>query len=340
MEFRTAGFAGWNARDRSMLITTRFGNTAQLHRVAMPMGAREQLSFEAEPVGGCWSPNGDVLGVQKDIGGNEFFQLYTLADGQLRLLTDGRSRNEIDAWSHDGRWIGYSSTRRNGTDTDLYVVDPRDPSTDRMVAQVSGGGWGDRRFLARRRPARGRDRIYLDHQVQPLPARSRQRRDDADRRPQPGHRLWRRRNSRRDGTLWVTSDEGSDFQRLGTDRSGHRRASRRCVTDINWDVDSFDIADDGSFIAFVTNEAGISRLQPARPAHRPVAAGRSGLPAGMIGGVEIAPWGAIGFSLTSARSAADAYSVDPQTLARDPLDAERNRRPRPRASMSSPSWSR
>ena len=79
MEFRTAGFAGWNSRDRSMLITTRFGNTAQLHRVAMPMGAREQLSFEEEPVGGAWSPNGDVLGVQKDIGGNEFFQLYTLA---------------------------------------------------------------------------------------------------------------------------------------------------------------------------------------------------------------------------------------------------------------------
>ena len=65
MEFRTAGFAGWNARDRSMLITTRFGNTNQLHRVAMPMGDREQLSFEAEPVGGSWSPTGDVLGVQQ-----------------------------------------------------------------------------------------------------------------------------------------------------------------------------------------------------------------------------------------------------------------------------------
>ncbi|MEO6580177.1 MAG: S9 family peptidase, partial [Sphingomicrobium sp.] len=26
MESRSAGFAGWNARDRSMLISTRFGN--------------------------------------------------------------------------------------------------------------------------------------------------------------------------------------------------------------------------------------------------------------------------------------------------------------------------
>jgi len=141
MEFRTAGFAGWNSRDRSMLISTRFGNTNQLHRVAMPMGDRQQLSFEAEPVGGSWSPAGDVLRVSKDVGGNEFFQLHTLAGGQLRLITDGTSRNQFNAWSHDGRWLGYSSTRRNGTDTDLYVVDPRDPSTNRMVAQVSGGGW-------------------------------------------------------------------------------------------------------------------------------------------------------------------------------------------------------
>ena len=63
-----------------MLIATRFGNTVQLHRVAAPMTARKQISFEAEPVGGgSWAPKkGDILLlVQKDIGGNEFFQIYT-----------------------------------------------------------------------------------------------------------------------------------------------------------------------------------------------------------------------------------------------------------------------
>ena len=39
MEARSAGFAGWNARDRSMLIATRFGNVAQLHKVAAPLMA-------------------------------------------------------------------------------------------------------------------------------------------------------------------------------------------------------------------------------------------------------------------------------------------------------------
>jgi hypothetical protein len=140
MEYRSAGFGGWNAADRSMLISTRFANTSQLHSVAAPMGMRRQMSFEPEPVGGAWSPRGDVLLVSKDNGGNEFFQLYTLANGRLALLTDGKSRNNFGTWDKDGRVIGYASTRRNGTDTDLYVMDPREPKTDRLVAQVKRGG--------------------------------------------------------------------------------------------------------------------------------------------------------------------------------------------------------
>ena len=258
MEFRTAGFSGWNSRDRSMLITTRFGNTAQLHRVAMPMGAREQLSFEVEPVGGGWSPNGDVLGVQKDVGGNEFFQLYTLAAGQLRLLTDGRSRNNMGAWSHDGRLLGYSSTRRNGTDTDLYVVDPRDPSTDRLVAQVSGGGWNIVDFAPGNRQAAvieykqiTKSNLYrLDVASGALTPIG-----DHSQEIAIGGALYAP-----NGTLWITSDEGSDFQRLGTVDPATGRFTP-AVTDVNWDVTSFDIAEDGSFIAFVTNEAGASKLR-------------------------------------------------------------------------------
>ena len=52
MESRSAGFSGWNARDRSMLISTRFGNVNQIHSVAAPMMMRKQVSFEVEPMGG------------------------------------------------------------------------------------------------------------------------------------------------------------------------------------------------------------------------------------------------------------------------------------------------
>lgn len=312
MEFRTAGFAGWNAADRSMLISTRFGNTAQIHRVATPMGAREQLSFEVEPVGGRWSPSGDALVVSKDRGGDEFFQLYTLADGRLTLLTDGgRSRNGFGAWSQDGRLIGYSSTRRNGRDSDLYVMDPRDPSTARMVAEVSGGGWAIADFSPDGRTA-------LVVQYIQVTKSNLHALDLASGRMTPigDHSLPIAYGGARfapDGTLWVTSDEDSDFQRLG--RIDLTTGVFTAVsTEPRWDVADFDIAEDGAFIAYTINEAGSTRLRLLDPA-----SGRirtvEGLPAGIAGGLEIAPWGEIGLTFSSARSASDAFSVDPRSLA-------------------------
>jgi dipeptidyl aminopeptidase/acylaminoacyl peptidase len=101
-----------------------------------------------------------------------------------------------------------------------------------------------------------------------------------------------------DGTLWVTSDEGSEFQRLGT-LDPATGAFRPVVTNINWDVENFDIADDGSFIAYAANEAGRSRvylLDPRTGRSRVV----NSLPAGLVGGLDIAPWGDIGITFTSA----------------------------------------
>lgn len=311
MEFRTAGFSGWNPLDKSMLITTRFANTAQLHVVKAPLAARTQISFEAEPVGGSWSPKGDVLVVRKDKGGDEFFQLHTLKDGKLSLITDGKSRNEFGAWSKDGQWVGYSSTRRNGTDSDLYIVDPRDPSTNRLVAQVKGGGWQIADFTPDGKKAVVTEYVSVTKSNLHLLDLT-----TGKLTPVGDHKkaiAYGGAEFAPDGTLWVTSDEGSDFQRLGTVdlRNGKFTVVSK---DPKWDVDSFDIADDGSFIAYVTNEAGASRvklLDPRSGAVRSIDA----LPLGVIGGVQIAPWGTVGLTLSSARSPADAYAIDPKTLA-------------------------
>jgi hypothetical protein len=64
-----------------MLISTRFASVPQLHTVAGPGMARQQISFEAEPLAGWYAPNDGTLVVRKDKGGDEFFQLYTLKNG-------------------------------------------------------------------------------------------------------------------------------------------------------------------------------------------------------------------------------------------------------------------
>jgi hypothetical protein len=43
LEARGAGFAGWDPGTRAVLISTRFANVNQLHRVESPMGARTQI---------------------------------------------------------------------------------------------------------------------------------------------------------------------------------------------------------------------------------------------------------------------------------------------------------
>jgi dipeptidyl aminopeptidase/acylaminoacyl peptidase len=82
---------------------------------------------------------------------------------------------------------------------------------------------------------------------------------------------------------------------------------------MRWDVEEFEISDDGRTIAFVINEAGSGKLMlldVASGSVRPV----NSIPAGLIGGLDFAPWGALGFTLSSAKSPADAFSVDPATL--------------------------
>lgn len=312
LEFRTGSFQGWNPRSRSALITTRFGNVPQVHEVAAPMAMRRQISFEPEAIAGASYARrtGDVLVVQKDVGGTEFWQLYTLADGRLQLLTDGKSRNQMNAWSHDGRWLAYTSTRRNGADSDIYVVDPRNPISNRMVAAVKGGGWTVGDFSPD-----GRSAIVLN--TISINKSDLYRLDLATGRLTPigDHRrqiAYGNAKFAPDGTLWVTSDEDSDFLRLGTVDPASGRFTPAAPKE-QWDVDEFDISPDGRFLAYLVNEAGVSRLRLLEPSSRRIR-NVANLPEGIAGNVQIAPWGVVGLSLSSARAASDVYAIESATL--------------------------
>ncbi|HEX6374229.1 MAG TPA: prolyl oligopeptidase family serine peptidase [Allosphingosinicella sp.] len=313
MEFRTASLQGWNPKTRGIAIITRFGNTGQVHEVARPLGMRRQVTFEADAISAASYSRGkgDVLVIQKDVGGSEFWQLYAIDNGRLKLITDGKSRNSINAWSHDGRWLAYTSTRRNGADNDLYIVDPRNPASNRLLAQVKGGGWG----LADFAPD-GRSAIVAEYLS--ITKTNLYRIDVATGRMTPigDHSKPISYGSAQfapNGTLWVTSDEGSDFRRLGILDPATGRFTA-VAPEPRWDVQSFDISDDGRFIAYIVNEAGVSRLKLLDLRTRRSRA-VAGLPVGTAGGLEVAPWGEVALSVSSARSSSDVYAVNPRTLA-------------------------
>src|SRR2546421_8572706 len=144
-ELRSGALLDWHPARREMLVGTRFGDAQQLHRVRLPGGARTQLTFFADPVSGAsYQPGeGRYIVLSKDVGGGEFFQKYRydVATGDVTLLTDGKSRNVGGVWSHAGNRYAYMSTRRNGRDLDLWVMNPADPRSDRLVVELTGGGF-------------------------------------------------------------------------------------------------------------------------------------------------------------------------------------------------------
>lgn len=333
MEFRTAIFQGWDPTTRGVLITTRFGDSAQLHLVERPGAARRQLSFEVEPVlGGSFSPGkGDVLVATRDVGGNENFQLFGVAGGRLALLTDGKSRNTVPVFSDDGSLLAFSSNARNGRDTDLWVMNPREPASRRLVAERKGGGWGFADFFPDGRSAivahytsiQKSELFRLDMATGALSPLTRDRGDVAYAEAQVAP----------DGRIFVTADARGEFQELGLLDPATGAFSPFGPT-IAWDVEDFDISDDGRLIALVTNEAGISRLRLLDATTGAVVASPA-LPAGIITNLDFAPWGELGFSIASARLPADVFSLDPGTLAlrrwtfseTGGLDPETNREP-------------
>lgn len=139
---RSASLFGWTPSGE-VLMSTRFGETSQVHRVAGPGADRRQLTFFAEPVASAgFDPRGDGRSFlyTRDAGGAEAWQIFRqdLATGRSTLLTDGKSRNELGPWSHQAGQFAYSSTARNGKDFDLWVMDMASPESARRVLDVEG----------------------------------------------------------------------------------------------------------------------------------------------------------------------------------------------------------
>jgi dipeptidyl aminopeptidase/acylaminoacyl peptidase len=143
---RSASFADWLPNNEGILLSTRFGNTSQLHIVNMPGGARNQITFFDEPVtDGSFCPSTDYNGFlfTKDIGGNEFSQIYWY-DMNTRiseLISDGVSVNFGVLWSNKGDKFAFTSTRRNKKDFDVYISSIKSPKEATIQIDHGNGYW-------------------------------------------------------------------------------------------------------------------------------------------------------------------------------------------------------
>jgi dipeptidyl aminopeptidase/acylaminoacyl peptidase len=265
-ESRAAIVQDWHPTRAELVITTRFGDTNQLHQITQPGGARTQLTFFPDRVdGGSFEPTkGEYLIFTKGAGGNEFNQnyRYDFATGEITLLTDGKSRNGGPTWSNKGDRIAYTSTRRNGADTDIYVQSPADPKSDRLVAEVKGGGWDvadwspeDKQLLVLEEISVNESYLWL------FDAQSGQKKEITHRPAEGAEKVayFAAKFSKDGKGVFVTTDRESEFRRLAYIDLASGKHSY-LVPDARFDVDNWDLSHDGKQIAYTLNENGVSTL--------------------------------------------------------------------------------
>lgn len=306
---RSAVLEGW-LKDGSALIATRFGETAQIHRVAAPGADRRQLTFFPEPITDAQpAPDGSGFVFAKDRGGDEFFQLYwfDLASGKYRLLTDGKSRNTDLLFAHRGNVFAFSTTRRNGTDTDIHMSQPgANGSTPVVEAE---GAWSavdwspdGSRLLVEKGISASESELYVVDIARATRTRFHATKTAVAFGPA---------RFAPDGRgVYYVSDEAAEFQQLRYERldgSGARVLS----AGIPWDVEQLDLSSDGRWLAYSVNAGGLSALhlvdlKSGREAAVPK------LPPAVLGDLRFSPDGRrLGFVLNGARSPSDVFAFTP-----------------------------
>ncbi len=318
---RQATPLGWSPKGQ-LLISTRFGDVEQLHLVEQAAGERRQLTFLHEPITEAeFSPDPSRAGFffLKDVGGNENAQLYyqRLGDPHPKLLTDGKSLNGAALWSNSGREIAFFSTARDGVNHDIDIVEPAAGTLPHLAVSGDDAAWypldwspDDRKLLVLKYVSIGEGYLYV------VEIASGQKRE-VD--PAPGKVGIAGAKFSRDGQgVYLISDRDSEFKKLRY--VNLFTAEKAILSDhIPWDIEELAISRDGHYLAYVSNEAGASKLNVVDlRTHQDLTPPRLPAP-GIIDHVKFDAEGKrLVFGFSSAALPRDAYVLD---LANNRLEA-------------------
>ncbi|WP_288379762.1 prolyl oligopeptidase family serine peptidase [uncultured Massilia sp.] len=326
-EFKPTAYAAWHPTKLEMIVSRRHQNTPQLFRVAKPGAAPELLTDYPEPVRGArYEPkNGRFYVFNRDSGGNEVFRTYRrevgAKGGDALPVTPDNRRVQDTAWGKTSGRLLYVTVpvgRQGSNDkiaSTISIADPSQPEGARVLAELPGGGWGGFSFSHDDKQVVYSEGVSANESyLWVMDVASGKSRRITEKTGGETVAYGSAVFSRDGKGLYTTSDQGSEFARLVyIDLASGKQTV--LTPEINWDIESVDLSDDGKLLAFVANEDGTSVLRIMRTGDRKLVATPT-LPVGVIGRVE---WHRdsrhLALTLSSARSPSDVYSIDAKTSA-------------------------
>lgn len=257
---REATVIDWLQDGSGLIISTRFGETAQFHIVKSAGGVRRQITFFKEPLAGgrvCPNPQQNSFLFTKDIGGSESYQLFNfdLHTGKYELLTDGHSRHSNGFWNNTGTAFVYSKT--NEQDHHLYIQNRIYPKREELIFAATGYwfviDWSpdDRYLTIGNYISANESHIYI---LNVLTGETQLIGNNIKRVAYHGG-YWSK-----DGQgIYLTADDDSEFLQLKYYHIKQRKITT-ITNDIQWNIEQFSMSPKGDIAVFTVNEAGLNRL--------------------------------------------------------------------------------
>lgn len=302
---RQATFLDW-LPDGSLLVATRFGEHSQVHRIASPLGMREQLTFGDGPVTEARAPQrGAGFVFVRRVGGYPQLFDYT-GPGAARQITQGNYQHGSPVWAHDGRSVAFYGTDRTGVNEDIYVAGIPAATRPRLVVAGAAGSWlpldwsqDDGKLLLLNTVSPQKSALYVAEvatgALTPIAV--------------PQSRITAASFAPDGVGFYLISDAQSDYEQL-LYYNPITHLIRRLSADVPWDVEEFAVGAGGHYVAYVVNDDGRSRLT-VLDTLRNLAFKPAGLQDGLIENIRFDATGEkLAFSYESARSPRDVYVYD------------------------------
>ncbi len=315
LNIRSAHGASFSPDDELAFLLDTTG-TPQVWSVREAREWPEQRTFFDERITFVsFSPERDELIFGMDEGGNERAQLFRLADGNVKPLTDKpEAKHHWGGWSHDGERFAFASNRRDTSVFDIYVQ-KRDETGDGAELVYEGDGWftpsgfspsDDRLLVSEAHSGFDQDIHILDldsGEIEHITPH------EGDVRYQSA--AW----SPTGDALYVVTDRDSDRLYLARlDLSTHEL--ERVVDDPEWNVEGFTLDEETERLVYARNVGGYTDLTVGRLADEteieefPSPA----LPDGIAGGVEFdADAERFAVTVTGPRNNTNVHTVDVET---------------------------
>jgi dipeptidyl aminopeptidase/acylaminoacyl peptidase len=309
----SAWFAAWYPPERRMLIYASSRLTPQPHILSEPGGQPEKLISLPDM---AWyiqfhpDANGKYFVFCMDVDGTEHYQLYRfdLSDLTYHQFTDSRSTNSPGYFNPQGNSFAYISSRSLGHETDIHIIDPAHPESDKIIYQAKCdfrvGDWSPagNQLLVSELISENENRLHiLDIETGEMknlfPNETSKVTYDLP--------VW----SKDSKSIYFVSDKNRDFLTLQClDLSTGN--VRPLTADIPWDVKNYYQSSDGNYLALLINENTLSTLYILDTQTEEIWK-VADLPYGMIQGFAFHPQrNEVGFTHFDSENRSSIYSYD------------------------------